>query len=208
MTISSMNASTGAATAKTVTPLRSSAAGAAGDTSAAANTTAAGPATPAASPSTIVTLSTDGSADGDDEMIPGHTYHFSNGTVATVADPSTVTSIPLSVAWAPQLLAKGDQNGDNKLDFKEFSGIVKLGGMSSDDAQKLFDTFKKGKDGTVSVDDFVSGVQAAEKSGNPIFTKAIGSFLNDANGQMMDGAYQQFMAQGSALATQYWAAHR
>lgn len=143
-----------------------------------------------------------------DKLSPGTSFMMSNGSVAVVGDPSKEEAIPMSVAWAPQLLVKGDSDGDRKLSFKEFAGIMRMAGMSQNDAAGLFAKFNHGKDGAVSVEDFVEGVSAAEASGNDVFTRVIQSFLNDAEGKMDDEAYKKFMAQGSEVADRYWGQHR
>jgi hypothetical protein len=135
---------------------------------------------------------------------PGSTYKGSNGSTIIVGDSKKLASTPLSVAWAPQLFVKGDQDGDNKLSLEEFSGLVKMAGVNSDDAKKLFDNFSKSDDGTLSVQDFVDGVRSSVNSGDKVFDHVFDSFLKTQEGKFDDTSYQAFMQQGGEAASQYW----
>ncbi|MDB6145166.1 MAG: hypothetical protein JWP80_4210 [Pseudomonas sp.] len=146
------------------------------------------PAAPAPSPSTTVTLS--------------------DGTVSNVVLYSgKMTSMPMSVAAAPQLFFAADKDHDGKLSLDEFTNQMKRVGMTSDEAKQLYQQFNKSKGKELSIDDYVDGVVATNTSGSSAFQDVYLSYTSGKDGKYDMAVDNAFMAQGASTAAAYWAKH-
>jgi hypothetical protein len=149
------------------------------------------PAAPASSrPSTTVTLS-------DGREIE----------VEVVMYTGKVTSMPMSVASAPQLFVQADKDHDGKLSLDEFTDQLKRVGVSADEAKTMFQSFNKSKGKEMSIDDFVDGVVATNAAGNSAYQNLYVSYTAGADGKYDMGVDAAYMAQGASTAAAYWAKH-
>lgn len=119
---------------------------------------------------------------------------------------------PISVAWAPEIFVQADADGNNGLTSDEFAKELSRTGVDADVAKKLFDSFDKSKDGSLSMKEFVDGVTAdnasdvdgvtgsgvTAASGGSTFQKLAESYETN------DAVMTSFLNKGSAAADQYW----
>lgn len=157
-------------------------------TAAVADSTPAMP--PAARPSTTVTLS-------DGREIE----------VEVVMYTGKVSSMPMSVASAPQLFVQADKDQDGKLSLDEFTDQLKRVGVNADDAKKLFQSFNKSKGSEMSIDDFVDGVVATNAGGSSVYQDLYASYTSGADGKYSMQVDAAYMAQGASTAAAYWTRH-
>jgi len=80
-----------------------------------------------------------------------------------------MSSMPMSVASAPQLFVQADKDHDGKLSLDEFTDQLKRVGVSADDAKKMFQSFNKSNGSEMSIDDFVNGVVATNAGGSSVY---------------------------------------
>lgn len=145
---------------------------------------------------------------GSTEPQPSTTVTLSDGTVSEVSTyTGKLSSMPMSVATAPEIFVQGDTDHDNSLSLQEFTQQLNRVGVSSDAAAKLFDEINTSKNANLSLDDFVNGVVAANKKGNSVFQDLFTLYTSDQNGKSSLEAFNTFMAQGAAVANQYWTEH-
>ena len=134
---------------------------------------------------------------------------LSNGQTSSVTSASGgLTGTPLSVAWAPQMFAKADTDNSTGVTADEFGKLLTQAGITSDQASALFSSFDTSKDGVVSVDEFVAGVQSQENTGSKTFENLLHSIVDNSDGSLNGQATDAFLAQGSAVADRYWAGKR
>jgi hypothetical protein len=141
---------------------------------------------------------------------PSTTVKLSDGReieVDVVMYTGKVTSMPMSVASAPQLFVQADKDGDGKLSLDEFTDQLKRVGVSADEAKTMFQSFNKSKGKEMSIDDFVDGVVATNAGGNSVYQNLYVSYTAGADGKYDMGADAAYMAQGASTAAAYWAKH-
>ncbi len=173
--------------------------------------------------STAFAAQASSSADGEDQK--AGTTDSAVEPAAAESSPSAVVSlgntlpadiqlytgklsmIPMSSLTAPQIFVKTDQDGDGKINFKEFSEQLKRTGTSEAAAKVLFDSFKKSKGGTISLDDFVDGVVAANKNGSSVFQDLYSSYVSGSDGKFDIATSDAFMASGGSVVTDYFTRH-
>jgi hypothetical protein len=139
---------------------------------------------------------------------PATTVTLSDGTVSNVVlYTGKMTSMPMSVAAAPQLFFAADKDHDGKLSLGEFTDQMKRAGMTSDQAKQLYQQFNKSKGKELSIDDYVDGVVATNTSGNSAFQDVYLSYTSGTDGKYDVNVDNAFMAQGASTAAAYWAKH-
>ncbi|WP_397448243.1 EF-hand domain-containing protein [Pseudomonas sp. NA-150] len=103
------------------------------------------------------------------------------------------------VVWAPGMFDAADTDKSNGLNISEFATELGRVGVDADEAKKLFDSFDKSKDGTVSMDEFVDGVIADNATNtNSSFQSLALSYMSD------DTTMKSFMTNESPTIDQYW----
>ncbi|WP_397453055.1 EF-hand domain-containing protein [Pseudomonas sp. NA-150] len=125
----------------------------------------------------------------------------------TVIPGELKSAIPLTEAWGPQMFFQADTSKNEKLTSTEFADQLKRIGVSAETASKLFKTFDTSKDGKLSVDEYVAGIRSVSSGGNTMFSDLMNSYIRSPNGQIDSTAEDNFLKQGNALATKYWANH-
>lgn len=118
---------------------------------------------------------------------------FAAGTTDGVANVR-----PISVAWAPGTFVEADADGSNGLTSDEFAQELSRVGVGADVAKKLFDSFDKSKDGSVSMNEFVDGVTADNASGSSTFQDLAATYETD------EATLTSFMNKGSGAVDNYW----
>lgn len=118
---------------------------------------------------------------------------FAAGTTDGVANVR-----PLSVAWAPATYANSDTDGSDGLTIDEFTKELSRAGVDADTAKKLFSSFDKSNDGSVSMDEFVDGVTADNAKGSSTFQDLAMTYALD------ETAYLSFTNKGAAATDKYW----
>jgi hypothetical protein len=109
---------------------------------------------------------------------------------------------PMSVAWAPALFVNAAADPSKGLTSDEFSTELSKVGVDEDTAKKLFDSFDKSKDGTLSMDEFVDGVTADNASGHSRFQDLALSYASNQT------SMNALMDKGSDAIDEYWGAIR
>jgi Ca2+-binding EF-hand superfamily protein len=133
---------------------------------------------------------------------------LSDGSVSEVSTYSgKLSSMPMSVATAPEIFVQGDADHDNVLSLEEFTKQLKRVGVSSDAAAKLFDEINTSKSSGLSIDEFVKGVVATNAKGDSVFQDLYSLYTSDQSGKYRPEAFDSFIAQGATVARQYWAEH-
>jgi len=125
-------------------------------------------------------------------------------TTTGAAENQTMQSMPLAVAWAPQMFSQGDQNNDDSLSPDEFQAQLARVGVSADAAKQLFQTFDTSKDGQVSLSEFVTGVSNSIASGSHVFNDLMDSYTRDSNGNLNKAAMDNFLSTGLDAANTFW----
>lgn len=141
---------------------------------------------------------------------PSTTVTLSDGReieVDVVMYTGKVTSMPMSVASAPQLFVQADKDRDGKLSLDEFTDQLKRVGVSADEAKTMFQSFNKSKSKEMSIDDFVDGVVATNTGGSSVYQDLYLSYTAGADGKYDMGVDAAYMAQGVSTASAYWAKH-
>lgn len=118
---------------------------------------------------------------------------YASGTTDGVANVRSI-----SVAWAPATFVQADADGNNGLTTDEFAQELSRVGVGADVAKKLFASFDKSRDGTLSMNEFVDGVTADNASGSSTFQDLAASYETD------EATLTSFLNKGSAGAAQYW----
>jgi len=118
-----------------------------------------------------------------------------------------MSSMPMSVASAPQLFVQADKDHDGKLSLDEFTDQLKRVGVSADDAKKMFQSFNKSNGSEMSIDDFVNGVVATNAGGSSVYQDLYLSYTAGTDGKYDMGVDAAFMAQGASTAQAYWTKH-
>jgi Ca2+-binding EF-hand superfamily protein len=85
-----------------------------------------------------------------------------------------------------------------RIAFIEFAQQLSRVGVGADVARKLFDSFDKSKDGSLSMNEFVDGVTADNASGSSTFQDLAASNETD------EATMTSFLNKGSGAADQYW----
>lgn len=169
-----------------------------------ANTNEAASATPTSAPAADSTPAAPAPAR------PSTTVTLSDGReieVDVVMYTGKVTSMPMSVASAPQLFVQADKDHDGKLSLDEFTDQLKLVGVSADEAKTMFQNFNKSKGKEMSIDDFVDGVVATNAGGSSAYQDLYVSYTAGTDGKYDMGVDAAYMAQGASTAATYWAKH-
>lgn len=173
-----------------------------------AGNAAAGATSPAAAPAPAPVSSPNASSAAPQESyvitLSGNAPHPSKIIDVT----ATIEKTPLTVAWAPQLLAQADSNGNNHLSLDEFASQLKRVGVDTASAKRLFDAFDTSKTGALSVDDFVEGIKRDFGSGSDLFTRLIDTYTKGPDGHDDVAATNKFLSDGLAQANRYWAGKR
>lgn len=166
------------------------------------------PYTPATTAKQGDSSSTVPSDSSSSQPTPSSVVTLSDGTVSEVSTYSgKLSSMPMSVATAPEIFVQGDADHDNSLSLDEFTQQMKKVGVSSDVAAKLFDDINVSKNTKLSLDDFVKGVVATNAKGNSVFQDLYVMYTAGKDGKFSFEASAAFMAQGAAVAQQYWSQH-
>lgn len=141
---------------------------------------------------------------------PSTTVTLSDGReieVDVVMYTGKITSMPMSVASAPQLFVQADKDHDGKLSLDEFTDQLKRVGVNADEAKTMFQSFNKSKGKEMSIDDFVDGVVATNAGGNSAYQDLYVSYTAGVDGKYDMGVDAAYMAQGASTAAAYWAKH-
>jgi hypothetical protein len=125
-------------------------------------------------------------------------------TSTGAAETQTLRATPLAVAWAPQMFAQGDKNGDDSLSLDEFQAQLSRVGVGADDARQLFSSFDTSDDAQVSLTEFVAGVSKSISSGSQVFNDLLDSYTRDANGDLDQTKTDNFLSAGLSLAETFW----
>jgi Ca2+-binding EF-hand superfamily protein len=133
----------------------------------------------------------------------GHNTNVING------DVSSLSAMPLTVAWAPQLFVQADANRDNQLTVGEFTDQLSRIGETADTAKALFSKFDTDDDGKLSIDEFVHGVQSnVATGGGALFSRLIDFYTVNPNDKDDKQPLNDFLAAGLAVANAYWSKTR
>jgi hypothetical protein len=135
---------------------------------------------------------------------------LSNAQISNVTPLSTasLSSKSLSEAWAPQMHVQADADHDNQLNAGEFQDQMQRVGIAAAQAQEMFRQFDKSGDGRISVEEYVAGVKASNRSGSMLFNKLLDTYVRNPDGKINDQAETDFLSKGSAAAEKYWAGRR
>lgn len=142
------------------------------------------------------------------EPKPSTVVTLGDGTVSEVSTyTGKLSSMPMSVATAPEIFVQGDADHDNSLSLNEFTQQMKRVGVSSDAAAKLFEELNVSKTKNLSLDDFVKGVVSTNAKGSSVFQDLYVLYTSDKDGKFSPEAEKSFIAQGAMVAQQYWTKH-
>lgn len=142
-----------------------------------------------AKPSTIVTLG--------------------QGSISEVSVYSdTLSSIPLSLASAPELFVQADTNGNGSLSRDEFASQLKRAGVDRRKATAMFDSFNVSKKAELTLNDYVMAIRGSDTETRNVFQNLFTSYTTDQTGQFSTQQFASFKAQGAAVADQYWHAYQ
>ncbi|MFJ3524254.1 EF-hand domain-containing protein [Pseudomonas sp. NPDC090203] len=120
-----------------------------------------------------------------------------------IPEGHTKSAIPLSEAWAPQLFVRAG-GGGGKLDVDQFSKQLAVVGVDAARAKSMFKDFDKSGDGTLSVDEYYEGIKAGGEKYTVLFQSLIDAYTRNADGSASEEKTNQFLAEGSAMATKFW----
>ena len=132
-----------------------------------------------------------------------------NQAGVVLSSPQALSGIPLTVAWAPQMFSKAKSNAtDDAISADDFSKQLGRIGTSSEEAAVIFNSFDVSKDGSVSLEEYATGVQSLSASGNNLFDRLLDSYTHDAAGSFSADALKAFLADGANEANAYWSDKR
>ncbi|MDB6145183.1 MAG: hypothetical protein JWP80_4227 [Pseudomonas sp.] len=134
-----------------------------------------------------------GAAPVNPKMATDARAKVSSGTTDGVANVR-----PLSVVWAPAFFVNAAADPDKGLTSDEFASELSGVGVDADEAKKLFDSFDKSKDGSLSMNEFVDGVTADNASGKSRFQDLAMSYATN------ETAMNALMDKGGTAVDQYW----
>lgn len=118
------------------------------------------------------------------------------------------SAMPLSEAWAPQFMVKGDFNGDAQLSQDEFVDLLAKASVAEDKARELFAQFGGTEKQGITVDQFFEGIKNSNARGETTFSKLTDSVLYDKQGKVDESGLSSFLQAGAAFAEQFWGSRR
>lgn len=142
-----------------------------------------------------------GAGPGAGDIVSVPSAHL--GSFTAVAAPS-LSSMPLSEAWAPQLFSQADQDGDGSVSEDEFTAQLSRAGVSDDDAGDWFRTFGGRDSGGLTVEQYFSGIQHANISGSTVFNQLVASYTQDKTGRVDVDRMVSFLDEGAKAADAFW----
>lgn len=104
-----------------------------------------------------------------------NTAAFKGETTTKAEGASDPKSTPLTVVWSPNLFNEADSDSDGELTLDEFSKQLSQVGVREDDAEKLFNSFKKTEGNTLSLNEYMDGINTSDA--NPIYKKLINEYV-------------------------------
>lgn len=139
----------------------------------------------------------------------GAAQQTSGGAMSADIQPGKLKSaMPLSEAWAPQFLVKGDLNGDSQLSQDEFVDLLGKAAVEKDKALALFKEFGGTEKQGITVDQFFEGIKDSNARGDTAFSQMTQSLLYGKQGALDASGLQDFLRAGASFAEQFWQRHR
>ncbi|WP_460045064.1 EF-hand domain-containing protein [Pseudomonas sp. S2_H01] len=96
------------------------------------------------------------------------------------------------------------RGGGGKLDVDQFSKQLAIVGVDSSRAKSMFKNFDTSGDGSLSLDEYYAGIKAGGEKATALFQSLIDAYTRNADGSANEQATNQFLAEGSAMATKFW----